>query len=157
AYLQSRARYLAGDAGCPCRADDREGPSPMTYLWLKALHVIAVIAWMATMLYLPRLMVYHCVAEPGSKQSETFKVMERRLVLFIANPAMIATWVLGIALLLEGEHFREGWMQAKFVLVVALSALHGLNVRWAKAFAADRNRHSARFYRIMNEVPALLM
>jgi protoporphyrinogen IX oxidase len=129
----------------------------MIYLWLKALHVIAVIAWMASLLYLPRLMVYHCGAEPGSKPSETFKIMEQRLLFFIANPAMIATWLFGIALMLEGEHYRAGWMQAKFALVLVLSALHGLNARWTKDFAADRNRRTARFYRIMNEVPALLM
>jgi len=129
----------------------------MVYLWLKALHVISVIAWMASLLYLPRLMVYHCGAEPSSKQSETFKVMEQRLLYFIANPAMIATWFFGVALMLEGEHYREGWMQAKFALVIVLSALHGFNVRWVKAFAADCNRHSARFYRIMNEIPALVM
>lgn len=129
----------------------------MLYLWLKAFHVISVIAWMATMLYLPRLMVYHCGAEPGSKQSETFKVMEQRLLAFIANPAMIATWMFGIALALEGEHYRAGWMQAKFALVIVLSALHGLNARLVRAFAADRNRHPARFYRILNEIPALLM
>jgi len=129
----------------------------MLYLWLKAAHVISVIAWMATLLYLPRLMVYHCEAEPGSQQSETFKRMEQRLLYFIANPAMIATWVFGIALVLEGEHYRAGWMQAKFALVMVLSALHGLNARWVKGFALDRNRRPARFYRIMNEVPALLM
>jgi putative membrane protein len=129
----------------------------MLYLWLKALHVVAVIAWMASLLYLPRLMVYHCEAEPGSKQSETFKIMEQRLLRFIANPAMIATWVFGIALMFEGEYYRAGWMQAKFALVLVLSALHGLNAKWTKDFAADRNRRPARFYRIMNEVPALLM
>ena len=129
----------------------------MLYLWLKALHVIAVIAWMAALLYLPRLMVYHCAAEPGSKQSETFKIMEQRLLRFIANPAMIATWLFGIALMLENELFRAGWMQAKFVLVLMLSALHGLNAKWTKDFAADRNRRPARFYRIMNEAPTLLM
>jgi protoporphyrinogen IX oxidase len=129
----------------------------MLYLWLKALHVIAVIAWMASLLYLPRLMVYHCEAEAGSKQSETFKRMERRLLRFIANPAMIATWLFGFVLVMEGELYRAGWMQGKFVLVVALSAVHGLNARWVKDFAADRNRRPARFYRLMNEVPALLM
>jgi putative membrane protein len=129
----------------------------MLYLWLKALHVIAVIAWMASLLYLPRLMVYHCGAEPGSKQSETFKIMEWRLLRFIANPAMMATWVFGLVLAFEGEHYREGWMQAKFALVIVLSALHGFNIRWLRDFAADRNRRPARFYRIMNEVPALLM
>jgi protoporphyrinogen IX oxidase len=129
----------------------------MIYLWLKALHVIAVIAWMASLLYLPRLMIYHCGAELGSKQSETFKIMEQRLLFFIANPAMIATWLFGVALMLEGEHYRAGWMQTKFALVLVLSALHGFNVRWVKDFAADRNQRTARFYRIMNEVPALLM
>jgi len=129
----------------------------MLYLWLKALHVIAVIAWMAALLYLPRLMVYHSAAEPGSKQSETFKIMEQRLLRFIATPAMIASWLFGIALMLEGALFRAGWMQAKFVLVLALSALHGLNAKWTKDFAADRNRRPARFYRIMNEAPTLLM
>lgn len=129
----------------------------MLYLWLKALHVIAVIAWMAALLYLPRLMVYHCEAETGSKQSETFKIMERRLLRYIANPAMIASWLFGIALLFEGASYRTGWMQAKFVLVLALSALHGLNAKWTKDFATDRNRRSARFYRIMNEAPTLLM
>jgi putative membrane protein len=102
-------------------------------------------------------MVYHCEAEPGSKQSETFKIMERRLLRFIANPAMIASWLFGIVLMLEGELFRTGWMQAKFALVLALSAVHGLNAKWTKEFAADRNRRPARFYRIMNEVPTLLM
>ena len=129
----------------------------MLYLWLKALHVIAFIAWMAALLYLPRLMVYHCAAEPGSKQSETFKIMEQRLLRFIATPAMIATWLFGIVLMLENELFRAGWMQAKFVLVLMLSALHGLNAKWTKDFAADRNRRPARFYRIMNEAPTLLM
>ena len=129
----------------------------MTYLWLKALHVIAVIAWMAALLYLPRLMVYHCRAEAGSELSETLKLMERRLLGVIANPAMIASWVLGIALVLEGDLYRDRWMLAKFALVIALSAVHGINSRWVKDFAADRNRHSARFYRIANEVPTLLM
>ena len=129
----------------------------MLYLWLKALHVIAVIAWMAALLYLPRLMVYHVGAEPGSKQSETFKIMERRLLRVIANPAMIASWALGIALLFQNDIYCAGWMQAKFVLVLALSALHGINARWVKDFAADRNRRPARFYRIMNEAPTLLM
>jgi protoporphyrinogen IX oxidase len=129
----------------------------MLYLWLKALHIIAVIAWMAALLYLPRLMVYHCEAEPGSKQSETFKIMEQRLLRFIANPAMIASWLFGIALMFDGVSYRAGWMQAKFVLVLALSALHGLNAKWTKDFAVDRNRRPARFYRIMNEVPTLLM
>ena len=131
--------------------------SATLYLWLKAAHVIAVIAWMAGMLYLPRLFVYHCKAEAGSKQSETFKTMERRLLRAIINPAMIATWVLGLWLAYEGGWFRSGWLHGKLVLVVILSGLHGFFARWVRDFAADRNRHSQRFYRIINEVPTLLM
>ena len=131
-------------------------PSGM-YLWLKAFHVIAVIAWMAGMLYLPRLFVYHCEAEVGSKQSETFKVMERRLLRAIINPAMIVTWVLGLYLAHQGGFLASGWLHAKFALVIAMSALHGFNVRWVREFAEDRNVHSQKFYRVMNEVPTLLM
>jgi putative membrane protein len=127
------------------------------YEWLKAFHIIAVIAWMAGMLYLPRLFVYHCEAEPGSKQSETFKVMERRLLKAIINPAMIVTWLLGLWLAWSGGWYVSAWLQAKVVLVLGLSALHGFFVRWVRDFAADRNRHSQRFYRIINEVPTLLM
>ena len=127
------------------------------YDWAKALHVIAVIAWMAGMLYLPRLFVYHCEAEPGSKQSETFKVMERRLLRAIMNPAMIAAWLLGLGLAYEGGRFAFHWLQAKVVLVLALSGVHGLLARWVRDFAADRNRHSQRFYRIINEIPTVLM
>src|ERR1043165_1855746 len=127
------------------------------YEWIKALHVIAVIAWMAGMLYLPRLFVYHCDAEVGSKQSETFKVMERRLLRAIINPAMIVTWGAGLWLALESGHYRSGWMQAKFVLVVILSGGHGLFVRWTREFAEDRNTRSQRFYRIINEVPTVLL
>ena len=127
------------------------------YPWLKAFHVIAVIAWMAGMLYLPRLFVYHCAAERGSTQSETFKVMEQRLLRVIINPAMVATWVLGIWLVLDGVWYRTGWLQAKFALVLVMSALHGFFSRWVRDFAADRNSHSQKFYRIINEVPTLLM
>ena len=132
------------------------------YEWIKAFHIIAVIAWMAGMLYLPRLFVYHCAAETGSVQSETFKVMERRLLRGIINPAMIATWVLGLWLAWLGPDSRYGWfasswLWAKIILVLALSAVHGLLARWRKDFAQDRNRHSPRFYRIINEVPTLLM
>ena len=127
------------------------------YDWLKALHVIAVIAWMAGMLYLPRLFVYHCDAEPGSKQSETFRVMERRLLTAIINPAMGATWLSGLWLAYDSGFFRSGWFHAKFALVIALSALHGFLSRAVKDFAADRNRHGQKFYRIINEVPAVLM
>jgi protoporphyrinogen IX oxidase len=132
------------------------------YPWLKAFHIIAVIAWMAGMLYLPRLFAYHCAAEIGSIQSETFKVMERRLLRLIINPAMLATWVLGLSLAWLGPDsrfgwFNAGWLQAKIALVLVLSAVHGLFARWFKDFAADRNRHSQKFYRIINEVPTVLM
>jgi protoporphyrinogen IX oxidase len=129
----------------------------MLYLWIKALHVIAVISWMAALLYLPRLMVYHCDAEPGSKQSETFKVMERRLLRFIATPAMIVAWATGLWMALEAGLVRAGWLHGKLLLVLALSAVHGINAKWIKDFALDRNRHSGRFFRIANEVPTLLM
>lgn len=129
----------------------------MLYLWLKAIHVIAVIAWMAGMLYLPRLFVYHADTEVGSKQSETFKVMERRLLRAIINPAMGVTWVLGLWLAYDSGFYLSGWLHAKFALVIAMSALHGFYTRWMKDFAADRNTHSAKFYRIMNEVPTVLM
>ena len=127
------------------------------YLWLKAFHIIAVISWMAGMLYLPRLFVYHCAAAPGSPQSETFKVMERRLLRLIINPAMIATWILGIWVAHEGGFLKSGWLHAKFLLVVVLSGYHGLLAWWMKDFAADRNQRSAKFYRIANEIPAVLM
>lgn len=127
------------------------------YLWIKAFHVIAVIAWMAGMLYLPRLFVYHCDAEKGSVQSETFKVMERRLLKAIINPAMIVAWVLGLYLAWEGGWFRSGWLHGKLALVLGLSAVHGLYARWVRDFAADRNTRPARFYRVWNEAPTLLL
>src|SRR5215217_353527 len=127
------------------------------YLWLKAVHVIAVIAWMAGMLYLPRLFVYHCQAEIGSRQSETFKLMERRLLQAIINPAMVATWVLGLWLAWSGGFLKAPWLHGKLVLVLILSGLHGLLTRCVREFAADRNVRSQRFYRIVNEIPALLM
>jgi putative membrane protein len=127
------------------------------YEWLKAFHVIAIIAWMAGMLYLPRLFVYHCEAEPGSRQSETFKVMERRLLNAIINPAMAASWVLGLWLAWKSGWYAAGWLQAKVVLALAMSGVHGFFVRWVRDFGRDRNRHTQRFYRIINEVPTLLM
>jgi putative membrane protein len=129
----------------------------MVYLWLKAFHVIAVIAWMAGMLYLPRLFVYHCDAPKDSIQSETFKIMERRLLKAIINPAMIVTWVLGLYLVWDGGWYTSGWMHAKFALVLIMSGLHGVYVRRLKEFAADKNTKPAKYYRILNEVPTLLM
>ena len=127
------------------------------YEWLKAFHVIAIIAWMAGMLYLPRLFVYHCEAEPGGKQSETFKLMERRLLTAIMTPAMVASWALGLWLAWAGGLYAAGWLQAKVILVVLLSGLHGFLARCVRVFGADRNRHSQRFYRIINEVPTILL
>lgn len=127
------------------------------YSWIKALHVIAVISWMAGMLYLPRLMVYHCAAEAGSVQSETFKVMERRLLRAIINPAMIVTWLAGLYLAYAGGWYLAGWFHAKFALVLVLSGFHGALSRWVRDFAQDTNTRPARFFRIANEVPTLLM
>jgi putative membrane protein len=127
------------------------------YEWLKAFHVLAVISWMAGMLYLPRLMVYHVDAAPGSVQSETFKVMERRLLRGIMNPAMIVTWVLGLYLAWAAFGFKGGWLHGKILLVVLLSGVHGYLVGRVRDFANDRNTKSGRFYRVINEVPAVLM
>ena len=130
------------------------------YLWLKALHIIAVIAWMAGMLYLPRLFVYHAAAKPGSELSETFKMMERRLLKLIINPAMIATWLLGLSLIwLMGKDafVQSGWLHAKLVLVFAMTGLHGFFARLVKQFDTDRNQRSQRFYRIINEIPTVLL
>jgi len=127
------------------------------YDWVKALHIVAVIAWMAGMLYLPRLFVYHCAAEAGSKQSETFKVMERRLLKAIINPAMIVTWLAGPYLAWSGHWYTSGWFHAKFALVIVMSAIHGILARRVRDFANDRNTRSARYFRIINEVPAALM
>jgi protoporphyrinogen IX oxidase len=129
----------------------------MLYLWLKALHVIAIIAWMAGLLYLPRLFVYHCSAAKGSVQSETFKVMERRLLKAIMTPAMMAAWVLGLVLAWQGGFLTAGWFHGKLALAIGLSAVHGMLARQVKVFAADRNARPARYFRILNEVPTLLM
>lgn len=125
--------------------------------WLKALHVIAVMSWMAGMLYLPRLFVYHCGVAPGSEASETFKVMERRLLRAIINPAMIVTWIAGLVLAWSVFRFHGGWLHAKLLLVFILSGVHGYFSGAVRAFAEDRNRQSARHWRIMNEVPTVIM
>jgi putative membrane protein len=129
------------------------------YPWIKALHVISVIAWMAGMLYLPRLFVYHAEAEVGSAQSETFKVMERRLLRAIINPAMIAAFVLGGLLLATPGviDWQSGWIWVKLAAVLVLSGFHGYLARWRRYFANDDNRHGTKFYRAMNEVPTVLM
>ncbi|MDP4022699.1 protoporphyrinogen oxidase HemJ [Methylobacterium sp. NEAU 140] len=130
----------------------------MLYDWLKAGHIVSLIAWMAGMLYLPRLFVYHASLPPGSEaQSATFKVMERRLLKAIMTPAMIATWAFGLALAGMSGFYASPWLQVKFALVLVLSGIHGWLARMVKDFAADRNTRGHRFYRVINEVPTLLM
>lgn len=132
-------------------------PSGQRYLWIKALHIIAVISWMAGMLYLPRLFIYHTDAAPGSVQSETFKVMERRLLRLIMTPAMIISWCLGLYLAWAVYGFQGGWLHAKLLLVLLLSATHGYFAGAVRAFSQDRNKRTARHWRLMNEVPTILM
>jgi protoporphyrinogen IX oxidase len=128
------------------------------YLWLKSLHLIAVMSWMAGLLYLPRLMIYHCDTKTGSETSETFKVMERRLLRYIMTPAMVVSWVLGFILAFGYVGFSENrWLIAKFVCVIVLSAAHGSMAKWVREFSEDRNVRSQKFYRVANEVPTLLM
>src|SRR3981189_1644141 len=127
------------------------------YEGIKALHVIAVIAWMAGMLYLPRLFVYHCDAEAGSKQSETFKVMGTRLLKAIINPVVIVPWLAGLHLAWLGPWFSAGVLHGKLLLLLVLSGVHGFFSRCVKDFAADRNLRSQKFYRIINEVPTVLV
>jgi protoporphyrinogen IX oxidase len=127
------------------------------YLWIKAFHIIAVIAWMAGMLYLPRLFVYHAGVAPGSEASETFKVMEHRLLRYIMTPAMIVTWLLGITLVLEGGWLGAGWFHAKLALVLIMTILHGLFSHWQRDFHFDRNPRSPKFFRIANEIPTILL
>ncbi len=129
----------------------------MLYLWLKAGHVIFVIFWMAGLFMLPRLFVYHADAERGSVQSETFKVMERRLLRGIINPAMIVTWTFGLWLAWKGFAFHGGWLHAKIALVVLMSGVHGYLSAGVRKFSEDRNEKPARHWRIVNEVPTLLM
>ena len=129
----------------------------MIYLLVKALHIIAVIAWMAAMLYLPRLFVYHADAALGSQLAQTFKIMERRLLWAIATPAMVVTWLSGLHIAVAGGHTMSLWFQIKLVLVVAMTALHMHNVIYQRAFARDANAKSARYFRLYNEAPTLLM
>ena len=125
---------------------------------LKALHVLGVITWMAGMFYLPRLFVYHAEAGPGTPQSETFKVMERRLLRAIMNPAMVATWAFGIGMLVMiPDWLSDGWLHAKLTLVAIMTVVHHLYARWRKTFERDENRRSVRFYRVWNEVPTVLL
>ena len=129
------------------------------YFWLRAFHVISVIAWMAGMFYLPRLYVYHADQTPGSPTSELFKVMERRLMRLIINPAMIAAFLFGGLLLITPGvvDWSAGWIHVKLTALFLMTAYHGYLSRWRRAFERDQNPHSARFYRVMNEAPTVLM
>ena len=127
------------------------------YDWILVLHVLAIISWMAAMLYLPRLFVYHAEAQKGSIQSETFKIMERRLLKAIMTPAMIVSWLTGLSLVWMGGWWSAGWMWGKFLLVLGLSGAHGVLVGATKKFGDDRNDKSHVYYRVLNEVPTLLM
>lgn len=127
------------------------------YLWLTAAHVISLIAWLAAVLYLPRLFVYHTATAAGSETSETFKVMERRLLKAIATPAMIATWIFGLTIAYQGGWFTAGWLHAKLLLVLILSGYTGYLAKQVRVFAADANQRSSKFFRILNEVPTVLL
>ncbi len=149
------AIFLGGTAGALGASLWLFGPG--AYEWIKALHVIAVISWMAGMLYLPRLFVYHCGVAPGSETSETFKVMERKLLRFIINPAMVVSWVAGLWIAIEIFGFHGAWLHAKLAMVLGLSAAHGYFAKAVADFARDEGRREHRFWRFMNEVPTLLM
>ena len=126
--------------------------------WVKALHVISVIAWMAGMLYLPRLFVYHSVTATGSEQSETFKIMERRLLRGIMTPAMIASWVFGLWMIFSGYiDTGAGWLHLKLAMVILLTGCHGMLAKYTRLFAQDKNTKSQKFFRYLNEVPTVLM
>lgn len=128
------------------------------YLWLKALHIMSVIAWMAGMFYLPRLFAYHAESAIGSDKSETFKVMERRLLRIIVNPAMMAAFVFGgLMIWANPDLMQSGWFHAKLTLIIVMTACHGLFARWRKVFLRDQNQRPAKFYKIWNEVPTILM
>lgn len=127
------------------------------YEWLKALHVLAIISWMAGLLYLPRLFVYHAGTAAGSDQSETFKIMERRLLKAIMTPAMVVSWATGLYLAWSAGFFAAGWFHGKLLAVVAMSAVHGMLARHVRLFASDANVRSHRYFRVLNEVPTLLM
>ena len=127
------------------------------YDWILVLHIVSVISWMAGLLYLPRLFVYHVDAAAGSEVNETFKIMERRLLRAIMTPAMIASWIFGLWLAALSGAFAEGWFHTKLMLLVFLTGSHMAMARWRKDFERDENSKSAKFYRVANEAPTLLM
>jgi len=127
------------------------------YLWTKVLHLVFVIAWMAGLLYLPRLFIYHATLLESSKDAEIFKIMERRLLKIIINPAMILTWIFGIALVWQGDHWSSAWIHLKILFVIILQIFHILCLRWQRNFANNKNNHSVKFYRMINEIPTILL
>jgi putative membrane protein len=127
------------------------------FLWIKALHIIAIISWMAGLLYLPRLFIYHTDAPIGSDQSETFKMMEQRLYRVIMNPAMMLSWILGLYLAWTVYEFQGGWLHLKIAMVVLLTMVHVMFGRSVRQFAADGPRKTARYWRLVNEIPTILM
>ncbi len=127
------------------------------YLWIKALHVIAVIAWMAGMFYLPRLFVYHTQTQSGTAEYERFVTMERKLLKIIMNPAMITAWILGLTMAWLMNYWRDGWFSAKLLLVLAMTTVQHLFAIWARKFAAGNNTRSEGFYRAWNEAPTVLL
>lgn len=127
------------------------------YLWIKVIHVISIISWMAGMLYLPRLFVYHADNQENASQSAVFKVMEFRLLKYIMTPAMLTAWISGLFLAFWASYWSSGWFLAKVTLVLGMTGTHGFLARATRDFAFDRNHRSSRFFRIINEVPTLLM
>ena len=127
------------------------------YLWLKAFHVMSVMAWMAGLFYLPRLFVYHCQQEKGSHTSETLKTMERKLLKMIMNPAMMASWIFGLVIAIQIDAFTQGWFHVKLLMVVAMTVFHIFLGKWRKDFEVDQNQRDERFFRLINEIPTLLM
>lgn len=158
AGARSRVRAFAAMAVFLCLvAAGNYAAGDNAYPWIKALHIIAVISWMAGLLYMPRLFIYHTDAPPGSQQSETFKVMEQRLLKIIMNPAMMIAWVMGLYLAWDVYGFTGGWLHAKLLLVSLMTGVHVYFSRAVRSFARDMNTRPARHWRIMNEVPTLLM
>ena len=127
------------------------------YYWLLSLHIISVISWMAGMFYMPRLFVYHCRLDVGTEAYEMFMEMERKLIRIIINPAMIFAWIFGLSLAFSQDLWGDHWFQVKFFIVTVMSGFHGFLSRWRRQFARGENCHSERFYRIVNEIPTLMM
>ena len=128
-----------------------------SYLWLKALHLISIIVWMAGLFYLPRLFVYHCGQKSGSESSEMLKGMERKLLKMIMNPAMILSWFFGLIIAAKLHAFSAPWFHVKLLMVIGLTVFHIMLGRWRKDFEADGNQRPERFYRLVNEIPTVLM